>query len=207
MEFKTPTAAETETETKTETETETVYDGRHDGQEEYWAYVDTERFVQKLCLSFDVAVDGGYARYTEAEGESPLADHGLFYYRQKKELAAELSEKRSDGEMNDDQTLPNYKDQFGTPEWDHVVISAENAEEYGIDADLFDEDEEIHVPEEYQPETDEDGTLVIWYETDGDSEYTKADVLAALNSVTGIGDKKSGQALNALIDAGIVTVN
>jgi hypothetical protein len=204
MEFKTPTAADTETET--ETETETVYDGRHDGQEEYWAYVDTERFVQKLCLSFDVANDGGYARYTEAEGESPLADHGLFYYRQKKETADELADLRSDGEMNDDQNLPNYKDQFGTPEWDHVVVSAENAEEYGIDPELFGDDEEIHVPEEYQPETDEDGTLVIWYATDGDSDYTKDDVLKALNGVKGIGDKKAGKALNALEDAGILSL-
>jgi hypothetical protein len=200
MEFKTPTAADTET------ETETVYDGRHDGQEEYWAYVDTERFVQKLCLSFDVANDGGYARYTEAEGESPLADHGLFYYRQKKEMAAELSEKRSDGEMNDDQTLPEYKNQFETPEWDHVVVSAENAEDYGIDPELFGDDEEIHVPEEYQPETDEDGTLVIWYETDGDSEYTKNEVLEALKSVSGIGDAYAGRQLNALEDAGIISL-
>ena len=194
--------------TETETETETVYDGRMDEQEEYWAVIDTERFLQKLCLTNGVAVDDSgkrpYARYTDAEGESPLADHGLFYYRTKKEMGGELADLRSDGDLNDDQNLPNYKHEFGAPEFDHVVVTAENAEDFGLDAEIFGDDEEIFLPTDYEPETDDDGNLVVWYETENDAEYTKDDVLTALNDVKGLGPKKAGKALNALQDAGIV---
>lgn len=202
MNFATPSAdGSTETETETETTTET-YDGRMDDMEEYWGYVDTERFLQKMCVAFGVAVDDGFARYTEAEGESPLADHGLFYYRQKKELGNELRDQREGDELNDDQNLPAYRDQFETPEYDYTEVSADNAEDFGLDADQFEDDEVMYVPEEYEPETNDDNELIVWYNTDGD--YTKDDVLEALNDVSGIGPKKAGKALNALQDAGIV---
>lgn len=183
-----------------------VYDSRMDDQEEYWAVVDTERFLQKMCVSYGVAVDNGFARYTEAEGESPLADHGLFYYRTKKEMADDLSSRREDGDLDSDQTLPEYKDQFETPEYDHVVVSADNAGDFGLDADLFDDNEEIFLPEDYEPETDGDGNLVVWYETDGETTYTKDDVLETLRGVDGIGPKTAGKALNALESAGIVNL-
>lgn len=205
MSFPTPADNDSNAAETTETETETVYDGRMDDQEDYWAVVDTERFLQKLCVANNVAVDDGFARYTDAEGESPLADHGLFYYRQKKETGSELSDRRSDGDMNEDQTLPAYTDQFGSPEYDHVVVSAENAADFGLSADQFEDDEEIHLPTAYEPETDADGNLVVWYDADEDTaEYTKDDVLDALNGVKGVGDKTAGRALNALQDAGIV---
>ena len=206
MNFPTPSETDSDSAANTETETETVYDGRMDDMEEYWAVIDTERFLQKMCLTYGVAVDGEFARYTDAEGESPIADHGLFYYRTKKEMGSELSDRRADGDLNDDQNLPNYKDQFGELETDHVVVSKENAEDFGLDAELFEDDEEIQLPEEYEPETDDDGNLIVWYETDGQSEYTKDDVLDALNGVSGIGPKKAGKALNALQDAGIINL-
>jgi hypothetical protein len=194
---------ETETETATATETEpATYDGRHDEMETYWAVIDTERYIQKLCVSYDVAVDNGFARYNDAKGESPIADDGLFYYQTKQQMGDDLTEKRDEGELNSDQNLPNYKDQFGAPEFEHAEITAENAEDFGLDADLFDDDETIFLPDEYEPETDDDDVLIIWNKADG--EYTKNDVLKALNGVKGIGDKKAGNALNALQDAGIV---
>lgn len=202
MNFPTPSeSVSTETTTETETESKT-FEERSDDFETYWAVVDTERFLQKMCLNYGVAVDGKFARYTDAEGESPLADHGLFYYRQKKELAADLRGRRDDGDLPDDATLPTYTDEYPEPEYDHVVVSQENAEDFGLDADLFEDDETIFLPSEYEPETDDDGNLVVWYNSD--VEYTKNDVLTALKSVDGIGDKTAGKALNALKDAGII---
>jgi hypothetical protein len=203
MSFPTPaeTAVETEN-TATVTEEAPIYDGRMEEMEDYWAVIDTERFLQKLCLTLDVAVDGEFARYTDAEGESPIADHGLFYYRTKKDMAGDLADRRSEGDLNDDQNLPNYKDQFGELEQDHTVITKDNAEDFGLDADLFEDDEEISLPDEYEPETDDEGNLVVWYNQDGD--YSQNDVLTALNAVKGIGPKTAGRALNALQDAGIV---
>lgn len=191
--------------TDDESEASPIYDGRDDDQEAYWQLVETERFLTKLCVAEDVATnDDGGVWFKDAEGESPLADDGLFYYRNKKELGEQLKTERQNGDRPADQNLPNYKDQFGTPEWEHDELTADNCEEIGLDPDTFDDDEVIHLPAAYEPETDDDGHLLVWYETDNQSECSKDDVLAALNDTEGIGDKTAGKALNSLIDARIV---
>ena len=201
--FPNPSDVSTETETtETEPEPETVYDGRHDEQEGYWAVVDTERYIQKLCLTYDVGVDTSgkrpYARYNDVDN-SPLADHGLTYYRSKTEQADDLADKRESGELEDDQNLPAYKDQFETPEWDHGVVTKENARDYGVDPEFMGDDEQIFVPDEYDLPTDENDELLVWSETPeaGDG-LTVAQVLEIADGVKGLGPKTHERLAEAL---------
>lgn len=179
------------------------FSGRNADMESYWMKVDTERYIQKLCQRFSVGTqETGYAQYKKVEDESPLAADGLLYYRAKKELASELSDRRQDGDWTDEMTLPGYKEQVGVPDLDCTVISAENADEFGLSPDQFDDDEEIHLPDEYELPTDDDGQLVVWY----DQPVTTERVLESLQSVKGIGDKKAGKALNKLQADGLIEV-
>jgi len=203
MNFPTPAeSVSAETETQTETEESPIFGERNDDFEAYDAVINTEGVLQLLCLTNGVGVDGDFARYTEAEGESPLADHGLFYYRQKNEMKADFRERRESGDLPEDANLPNYREEFPEPDFDHVVVSKENAAEFGIDPEVVPEDREYTLPTDYEPETDDDGNLIVWYEST--SNHSVNDYLAALESVDGIGKKTSGRALNALQAAGLV---
>lgn len=167
------------------------FDERDEQFEHYWGNVDAERFVQKYCMTHDIFVDDGMAKYLPHEGDSPLAELGLHYYRTKKEIKSEINER----DLNDDQDLFTYRDQFDEPEYDHVVIDANNAEDYELSPDQFDEGEQIHLPDNFEM-PNQDGKVQVWY----DNEVN--DVLESLKEVNGIGDQMAGKALNQLQEDG-----
>lgn len=188
-----------------------VYAERMDAQEEYWAAVECFRAANKMLRQHDIAVqDNGSVFAKEAENESPLAALGVQLYLAKDEQGSELTEQRKSGDLDDEQNLPNYKDQFGTPEWDHTEVTADNAEELGVDSEHFDDDETLFVPDDFSDliPTKDNGSLKLYYDTDTDSPepatVSKEAVLESLNDTEGIGKKTAGKALNQLEADGII---
>ena len=200
--FPTPDRTQSAENNTTEDDDNDVFAERMDEMEVYWGLVDTERFVQKVSVAYDVGVnEDGYAVYKDVSDDSPIAEDGLYYYQEKREQGQELSDKRDSGELNDDQTLPEYKDQFGEPEHDHTYITAENAENYGLEPEQFEEGEAIHLPDAYEPPVDDDGNLLVWYD---DQPVTTDRVIESLEKVDGISNKRAGKVLNQLQEDGII---
>ena len=208
MAFPTPSENDVSTDSENSDSENKTFDGRNEDMEDYKAVIDAESAIQALCMTHGVGVDGGFARYNDVKDESPLAEMGLFYYQKKQEMKTELRDSREseDGELSEDQNLPAYMDQFGEPEYEYDEITAENAGDFGIDAEHISEDRTLYVPTELELPTDEDGNLKLWNDEDGESEFdhTKEDVLEVLSSVKGAGDTITGRQLNALQEAGIV---
>ena len=190
-----------------------TFDGRDDDQEQYWANVNCYRAINKIMLDNDVAVtENGGIFAKKAENESPLAALGVQLYNAKNDLGTELTERRKSGEWEEDMTLPTYKDQFEAPEWEHIKVTAENADEEGFNSEFFDEDETLFVPADFgELLPTDDGGLIVWYDTDEDSPepatVSKAAVLESLNNTEGVGQKSAGRILNQLQADGIIEID
>jgi len=190
-----------------------TFDDRNDDQEQYWANVNCYRAINKIMLDNDVAVtENGGIFAKKAENESPLAALGVQLYNAKDELGTELTERRKSDEWDDDMTLPNYKEQFGTPEWKHTKVTAENADEEGFNSEFFDDDEVLFIPADFGDLLPtNDGGLVVWYDTDENSPepatVSKAAVLESLNNTEGVGQKSAGRILNQLQADGIIEIS
>lgn len=194
MSIKLPTDVSTESTTATETETETDPREKYAGHEgtyfDYWGYTDLKRYGQKACQTL------GVAKVKDA-GKSPFADHYCHFRDEQKVLKDKVNGQgdfEADGALPG--SLPDFKEAFGEPEFDHIKVTADNADEFGIDPDLFKEDEDpIFVKADYEvPET-------VWYddeETDGD--LTLETVLRIAEETDGIG-KKTLAALKANLEA------
>lgn len=198
MQLETPTRDDV----SNDAENNQTFDSRHDKLEQYWAYVDAVRFFKKLCEQYDVAVqDNGYVQFTDASDASPIAADGLMYYKKKEQLKSELQDDRADGTLESDQDLPAYRDQFESPEFEHTEVTAENAEQVALSPDQFEDDEALHIAEAYEPETDEKGAPVIWW----DDGVTERDIAESAMQVKGIGSQKAGKVVNQLRRDGYLT--
>jgi hypothetical protein len=193
MAFPTPdeTAVSTETANPTETEPETTFGGnRDDDYEDYWAICDAYRGIKKMCLTHLFDGDKVSNRTIEDKAEvSPLAEHFVFYKEQKDGIKATLKERRANDELPKGASLPAYREEFETPDFDHDVLTADNADEWGLTAGVFRDDEDaIFVPEAYEPPMDDDGNLIVYHSQDTDGPSLEA-VLAAAAETDGIGEK------------------
>lgn len=217
MNFPTPSdSVSTETETNTETETETeeksVYETLSDevveDLQEYWMVVDTYRLVGKLARThlFDSPDSVSNADITALQDRSPIAAHFVFYKEHKDDLKAHFQTLRNDEEIPSEVGLRGFKEEMD-PDFDNTELSRDNAEEFGINPEAFYDDEDpILVPEEYEPETDEEGNLVVWNAEEGD-EVTDDELLNTLEGVSGVGPKTTPKILEALSEAGYKVVH
>jgi len=201
--FALPTDETTETEQTTETETEAVFPQRDEDYEAYRATVETYRFVRKLAESWlfpdRAGDDDNRVTNKEIEGladKSPLADHFVFYKKQKKAIKDGLKADREDGDRPKSHSLPAYKKEWPEPEYEYDTVTEDDLEALGIHPGTwYDSDEEIHVPAEYEPETDDDGKLMVWYPSarmdlaDEDKDAVVARVLEIASETDGIGEK------------------
>jgi hypothetical protein len=172
--FTLPGDETTTTETTTDETTDAVFPERDDDYEAYRATVETYRFVRKLAESQLFPERAGSTekgeRVTNKEiealaGRSPLADHFKHYKAQKKEIKNGLKEARENGDRPKSHSLPTYKDEWPEPEYEYEHVTEDDLTQLGIHPGTwYDRDEDgIKVPAEYSPETDDDGTLMVWY--------------------------------------------
>jgi hypothetical protein len=212
MNFPTPAVdVSNETETNTETETETVFDGRTDEYETYWAVVDAYRFLGKLARTYLFIAEDRENGVTNADiaalvDRSPIARDWQFYKETKDEIKDDLNDRRG-SDFPQEASLPTYKDEMETPDFDCMEITEDTLEDFGIAADTWsDRDELICLPSEYEPETDDEGNLLVYFAEEGD-EVSDDAVLEAFRSVDRIGDVKATEALEALKEAGYTVVH
>lgn len=189
MAFSLPTDVRTDndnTNAAVEAEPETTFGGdRIDNYEDYWLSVDMVRILGKSCKRL------GVAKVKDAE-RSPWAAHYVHY----RDLKNENKETCTDLKGN----LPTYREEFGEPETDCQKITAENAEEIGLTADDFGDDEDpIFVPVDYEPPE-----VVFWAEAG--EEAPEETVREALETVSRLGEKTSEEAIKALEEAGLTVV-
>lgn len=176
----------------TETDPMAKYEGHTETYNDYWQAVGMVRYLGKACRSL------GVAKVKDA-GSSPFADHYVHFRDLKDGLKDEVN-------GNDDHealpgSLPDFRDNVGTPEWDHTEVTAENAEEFGLDPETFKEDEDpIYVMDSYEAPEE------VWYAEEGEEADEQA-VVDALSEVSGIGEARAEKALKALKDAGMTVVH
>jgi hypothetical protein len=218
MSFPTPSrnvsnAAETTeaAETEAETEEETVYEALNDEitekLQEYWMVVDTYRGISKLARShlFETPEGVTNADITALQDRSPLASDFVFYKEAKDDLKAHFQDLRNDDEIPNEVGLRGFKEEMA-PEFDSDELSRDNAEEFGVNPEAFYDDEDpILVPDEYEPETDEDGNLVVWTAEAGD-EATDEEVISTIKDTSGV-DSKAPDVLETLKEAGYKVVH
>nr|BDD45078.1 hypothetical protein 10 [bacterium] len=192
--FSLPTETETETETETTTETdqETTFGGeRVEEYEDYWKAISMVRLLKKSCKAL------GVAKVKDA-GKSPWADHYGHFAAIAYGTDDEKGLKDVTAEMKGN--LPKYKDEFEAPEGEFEVITKENADEFGLPEDAFEDDEDpIFVPEDYEAPAE------VWYHNEGEEADTET-AKDALEGVSGVGEARAEEALEALKDAGIKLV-
>lgn len=195
MAFPTPAdSSSTTTETTTEDDEQTPFEQLTDEQREtyqdYWGVVETYRGVKKMCLThlFDNpegVTNDEILAHTE---HSPLAEHFEFYMEQKNDLKDSLRDSRDDGDLPEQMSLPDFKDETD-PDFEYEVLSVENAEDWSINPEAFYDDEDaIWVPDEYEPPTDDDGHLTVWHNSP-EGGLSVSQVLDIAEDTDGIGQK------------------
>lgn len=218
MSFPTPAdsstaAANTTEDTEAEAEEKSVYETLSDEAvelyDDYDMIVETYRLVRKAAVThlFDSPKGVSNADIAALKGRSPLADHFVFYKEAKDDLKDQFRELRANDELPTEVSLPGYREWAESPNYDHETITADNAADFGINPETFNDDEDpVHLPDEYEPVTDDDGNLVVWAAESGDT-VADDDVISTLQGVDRIGDKKAEAALEALKDAGFEIVH
>ena len=168
------------------------YEGNEETYNDYWQAVGMVRYLGKACRTL------GVAKVQDA-GSSPWADHYVHFRDLKDGLKDEVN-------GNDDHealpgSLPDFRDNVGTPEWDHTEVTAENAKEFGLDPETFKEDEDpIFVMDSYEaPEG-------VWKAEEGEEADEKA-VREAFETVNRVGEATSEELVKALKDAGMTVVH
>jgi hypothetical protein len=174
-------------ENNTQTETETVFGGeRVEEYEDYWQAISMVRLLKKSCQALGVAK-------VKDQGKSPWADHyghfAAIAYGDDNTEGLKQACKALEG------NLPAYKDEFEAPEGEFDIITAENADEFGLPEGSFGEDEDcIFVPVEYEaPET-------VWF----DVTANEATVTEVLEGISGIGEARATEAYEALKATGLL---
>jgi hypothetical protein len=183
--FELPT--QTDAKPETEPQPETVFGGeRVEEYEDYWKAISMVRLLKKSCKAL------GVAKVKDA-GKSPWADHyghfAAIAYGTDDEPGLKETCKDLPG------NLPTYKEEFETPEGDFDVITKDNAEDFGLPADDFGDDEDaIFVPVEYEAPEE------VWYEVEANEET----VTEVLEGISGIGEARAAEAYTALKEAGLL---
>jgi hypothetical protein len=167
------------------------YEGHEETYNDYWQAVGMVRYLGKACRTLGVAK-------VKDEGSSPWADHYVHFRAIKDDL-----KDRVNGDGEEDAlpgSLPDFRNVFETPEWDHIEVTKENAADYGLDPETFNDDEDpIYVMADYEAPEE------VYYAESGE-EATEDDVTEALTTVDGIGEGRAEKALEALKDAGLTVV-
>ena len=193
--FTLPTATDstaTETNTEAEAEPETIFNGeRVEEYEDYWKAISMVRLLKKSCKALGVAK-------VKDQGRSPWADHyghfAAIAYGTDDEPGLKTTCQELDG------NLPAYKEEFETPEGEFDVITKDNAEDFGLPADEFGEDEDpIYVPVDYEAPTE------VWFAEEGE-EIDAETVKETCETVNRVGDATAEELTEALKDAGMKVV-
>lgn len=205
----TAAAAEPAAEPEPESVYETLSDEILELYKDYDQVVETYRLIRKAAAThlFDSPKGVSNADIAALKDRSPIAGHFVFFKDAKDDLKDQFRELRANDELPSEVSLPGYREWAGSPNYEHETITADNAAEHGINPATFNEDEDpIHLPEEYEPVTDEKGDLVKWAAETGD-EVADDDVQATLMGVDRIGEKKAEAAVEALKEAGYKVVH
>lgn len=176
---------------------DTVFDERVEAYEDYWKLCSVIRVVSGVAETAGVPTF-----FKDAADESPLAAYGYEIAKMKSDQKAEIADMKDAGDLPEDANLPEYVDQFETPEYDHDVITAEDTAEWSLPDDHVDDDDPIFVPDDMDLPTNDDGTIRLEYNDQPASHAEAAQVL--VDEVDGIGKKRAGRAVNALVEAGII---
>jgi hypothetical protein len=171
-----------------------AYTERDEGAELRDSHIQAERFIQAICQNQLPTGDSDYVSYLDHE-DSPLAQCGLHHYRTKKELKEERDEPVN---------LPEYRECFPEPAYDHFVVTADNADDFGIDPDYFGEDTDpITVPESLELPKNDDGNVAVEGDSsESDDRLTPEEATDIMTNGHKVGDKTAGAAFNALEEAG-----
>ncbi|OYR58507.1 hypothetical protein [Halorubrum halodurans] len=181
---------------------ETLSDEHLELLKEYDMVVETYRGVRKIAAThlFTNPEDVSNSDIASHVGRSPLADHYVFYKDAKDDIKQQLRELRSDEEIPGEVSLPGYRDWNGEPDFDHEILSRDNAaDEWGVNPKTFyDDEDEIYFPEAYEPPVDDDGNLIVWAKESGD-EATDDEILSLLiDEADGCGEKTAENVLETL---------
>ncbi|WP_200531609.1 MULTISPECIES: hypothetical protein [unclassified Halorubrum] len=187
FELPTQTDSTANNQTDSDSNDETTFGGeRIEEYEDYWKAISMVRLLKKSCKALGVAK-------VKDSGKSPWADH----YGHFAAIAYGTDDEPGLKETCQDLpgNLPEYKDEFETPEGDFDVITAETAEDFGLPADDFGDDEDpIFVPVEYEAPEE------VWYEVSAD----ETTVTEVLEGISGIGEARAAEAYKALKEAGLL---
>lgn len=184
--------SDSSSDSSSDSEPETIFGGeRVEEYEDYWKAISMVRLLKKSCKALGVAK-------VKDQGRSPWADH----YGHFAGIAYGTDDETGLKETCDDLdgNLPAYKDEFGEPEGEFDVITKDNAEDFGLPADEFGDDEDpIYVPVEY------DAPEEVWYAEEGEEVDDDA-VTGTLEGVSGVGEARAEEALELLKKAGMKVV-
>jgi hypothetical protein len=164
------------------------YEGNEETYNDYWQAVGMVRYLGKACRTL------GVAKVQDA-GSSPWADHYVHFRDLKDGLKDEVN-------GNDDHealpgSLPDFRDNVGTPEWDHTEVTAENAKEFGLDPETFKEDEDpIFVMDSYEAPEE------VWYAEEGEA-LSDEEHLKVLTDADGVGKATAENILKHLKETNI----
>lgn len=186
---------------------ETLSDEENEAFQNYWAVVDTYRGIKKLCLThlFDDVSNKQNSEIASLRDRSPIADHYVFYQKAKEDVKDTIQKLRKDGDIPTKAGLREYKANV-EPEFEHTVLTKENAENNGVNPETFnDKEDNILFPEAYEFPTDDDGNLIIWAKQSGD-ELDNDEVLEIVSGASGVGDKTATNVVEALEESGATIV-
>ena len=201
-------AVETEPEPEPESVYETLSDEQIETLQDYWMVVDTYRGISKLARThlFENGDRPSNADIAALKGQSPIADHFVFYKDAKDDMKTSLREMRENGDIPSEVGLRGFKEEID-PDFEHEVLNRDNAADFGVNPATFtDNDDDILIPNEYEPETDDDGNLVVWSAESGD-EVSDDEVLETLKTVNRLGEKTAEGAVKALKAAGYKVIH
>lgn len=201
-----PTEA-AETETETLEWYETLSDEANEAFQNYWAVVDTYRGLKKLCLThlFDNPDGVSNSEIASLRDRSPIADHWVFYQEQKETQKEAIQQLRDDDEISTQAGLRGYKANVDA-DFDHTILSEDNAQDNGVKPDTFYDDEDpIFMPEAYEFPTDSEGNLEIWSAQSGDK-LSDSDRFQVISDAEGVGDKTAENVIETLTEAGVELV-
>lgn len=137
--------------------------------------------------------------YDMDEGVSPIIDEAADKRAVKNDMSDDFEDMRESGELSDDQHRGSYRESFPEPDFEYQRINADNASDFGLSSDQFDDDEEILLPEDFDMPA-KDGSPHLLWDTDTDAN----DICATMKQVDQVGKKRSGKLLNCLQDDGFL---
>lgn len=205
----TAAAAEPAAEPEPESVYETLSDEILELYKDYDQVVETYRLIRKAAAThlFDSPKGVSNADIAALKDRSPIAGHFVFFKDAKDDLKDQFRELRANDELPSEVSLPGYREWAGSPNYEHETITADNAAEHGIDPTTFNDDEDpIHLPEEYEPVTDEKGDLVKWTAETGDTVESE-ELHKVLMDVDRVGSKTAADIRKAFSEAGMKVVH